>query len=222
MPTPQTQWLFYAISSGACASLNGVFAKLTTTHLTTSWATGLSHFFGMKEESMVIEVIVRGVSIFSSWQRITATWLPAVFTQANDIHRQFFFGMNLLFNAIMWGLFTRALTLASSTVRVSVINTSANFMLTAMLGFFIFRESLPGEHIQNDTRSRRQEGKESGDAGTAGAEPTVVARGQTYSDEPDAPLGSRSGQALGGDLELVGSERRRSRSADRVGRVSAE
>jgi len=53
--------------------------------------------------------------------------------------------MNLLFNAIMWGLLTRALTLASSTVRVSVINTSANFMLTAMLGFFIFRETLPGE-----------------------------------------------------------------------------
>lgn len=53
--------------------------------------------------------------------------------------------MNLLFNAIMWGLFTRALTLASSTVRVSVINTSANFVLTALLGFFIFRESLPGE-----------------------------------------------------------------------------
>jgi uncharacterized membrane protein len=71
MPAPQTQWLFYAISSGACASLNGVFAKLTTTHLTTSWATGLSHLFGMKEESMVIEVIVRGVSTFSSRQRIT-------------------------------------------------------------------------------------------------------------------------------------------------------
>jgi uncharacterized membrane protein len=62
MSTPQTQWLFYAVSSGACAALNGVFAKLTTTDLTTSWATGLSHFFGMKEESMVIEVIVRGVS----------------------------------------------------------------------------------------------------------------------------------------------------------------
>jgi hypothetical protein len=70
-----------------------------------------------------------------------------IFIRANDLHWQFFFGMNLLFNAIMWGLFTRALTLASSTVRVSVINTSANFMLTAMLGFFIFRESLPGEYM---------------------------------------------------------------------------
>jgi hypothetical protein len=62
---------------------------------------------------------------------------------------QFFFGMNLLFNAIMWGLFTRALTLANSTVRVSVINTSANFMLTAVLGWIIFHESLPGKPGQN-------------------------------------------------------------------------
>ena len=44
----------------------------------------------------------------------------------------------------MWGLFTRALTLASSTVRVSVINTSANFMITAVLGALIFSEALPG------------------------------------------------------------------------------
>jgi hypothetical protein len=57
--------------------------------------------------------------------------------------------MNLLFNAIMWGLFTRALTLANSTVRVSVINTSANFMLTAVLGWIIFHESLPGMFRQS-------------------------------------------------------------------------
>lgn len=44
----------------------------------------------------------------------------------------------------MWGLFTRALTLASSTVRVSIINTSANFIVTAVLSFIIFSESLPG------------------------------------------------------------------------------
>lgn len=45
----------------------------------------------------------------------------------------------------MWGLFTRALTLATSTVRVSVINTSANFMVTAVLGAIIFRETLSGK-----------------------------------------------------------------------------
>jgi hypothetical protein len=44
----------------------------------------------------------------------------------------------------MWGLFTRALTLASSTVRVSVINTSANFVVTAVLSALIFAEELPG------------------------------------------------------------------------------
>jgi hypothetical protein len=44
----------------------------------------------------------------------------------------------------MWGLFTRALTLASSTVRVSIINTSANFVVTAILGALVFSEKLPG------------------------------------------------------------------------------
>lgn len=65
---------------------------------------------------------------------------------------------------------------------------------------------------------RREEGKEVGDAGTAGAEPAVVAGGLGYSDEPDAPLGARDRQALGGDVELLGNERRRSRSADRNAR----
>lgn len=61
----------------------------------------------------------------------------------------------MLIPAVMWGLFTRALTLASSTVRVSVINTSANFFLTATLGALIFTESLPGEYSLC-TISRRQ------------------------------------------------------------------
>jgi hypothetical protein len=60
------------------------------------------------------------------------------------IPTQLFFGLNLIFNAIMWGLFTRALTLASSTVRVSIINTSTNFIVTAVLSALIFTESLPG------------------------------------------------------------------------------
>jgi hypothetical protein len=43
----------------------------------------------------------------------------------------------------MWALFTRALTLATSSVQVSVINTSANFMATALLGMAVFGERLP-------------------------------------------------------------------------------
>ncbi|RMY62650.1 hypothetical protein D0864_12771 [Hortaea werneckii] len=108
-------WLFYAIASGGCAALNGVFAKLTTTQLTTTWATHVSRVFGLEEPSHIMEVLVRGL----------------------------FFLLNLAFNAVMWGLFTRALTLATSTVRVSVINTSANFMVTAILGAMVFKESLP-------------------------------------------------------------------------------
>jgi len=42
---------------------------------------------------------------------------------------------------------------------------------------------------------RREEGKETGDAGTAGAEPTVLASEDTdtprFADEPDAPLEGR-------------------------------
>jgi uncharacterized membrane protein len=60
--TTRPQWLFYAITSGGCAALNGVFAKLTTTQLTTTWATGISHLFGLQEASVIVEGLVRGVS----------------------------------------------------------------------------------------------------------------------------------------------------------------
>lgn len=43
----------------------------------------------------------------------------------------------------MWALFTKALARGTSTTQVSVINTSSNFMVTAVLGYFIFTESLP-------------------------------------------------------------------------------
>lgn len=43
----------------------------------------------------------------------------------------------------MWGLFTAALTRASSTTKVAIVNTSSNFMITATLGFVVFSEDLP-------------------------------------------------------------------------------
>jgi hypothetical protein len=43
----------------------------------------------------------------------------------------------------MWALFTKALARGTSTTQVSIINTSSNFMITAVLGFIIFSESLP-------------------------------------------------------------------------------
>jgi len=43
----------------------------------------------------------------------------------------------------MWTLFTKALARGTSTTQVSIMNTSSNFVLTAVLGFAIFSEALP-------------------------------------------------------------------------------
>lgn len=43
----------------------------------------------------------------------------------------------------MWALFTRALAKGNSTTQVSIMNTSTNFVVTAILGFAIFAEALP-------------------------------------------------------------------------------
>jgi drug/metabolite transporter (DMT)-like permease len=43
----------------------------------------------------------------------------------------------------MWTLFTKALAKGTSTTQVSIMNTSANFMLTAFMGAIIFSEQLP-------------------------------------------------------------------------------
>lgn len=43
----------------------------------------------------------------------------------------------------MWTLFTQALAKGHSTTQVSIMNTSSNFVITAMLGLLIFSESLP-------------------------------------------------------------------------------
>lgn len=43
----------------------------------------------------------------------------------------------------MWALFTKALARGHSTTQVSIMNTSSNFVITAILGFAIFSEALP-------------------------------------------------------------------------------
>jgi hypothetical protein len=76
-------------------------------------------------------------------------------------------------------------------------------MITAVMGVLIFSETLPGLWLLGAAMlvagsviiGRREEGKETGDAGTAGAEPTVLATDDTdttrFADEPDAPLDGR-------------------------------
>ncbi|KAH6856411.1 hypothetical protein B0I37DRAFT_75119 [Chaetomium sp. MPI-CAGE-AT-0009] len=111
----RNQWIVFALASGACAAFNGVFAKLTTTELTTTFSLGIARMLGLESMESAIEVIVRGS----------------------------FFGLNLAFNGVMWTLFTTALAKGNSTTQVSIMNTSANFVITAVFGFIIFSESLP-------------------------------------------------------------------------------
>ncbi|KAI0813798.1 hypothetical protein GGR55DRAFT_676730 [Xylaria sp. FL0064] len=108
-------WVVYAVASGACAAFNGVFAKLTTDGLTTQIARGISGFLSIENIDGFLEVVVRCA----------------------------FFGLNILFNIIMWTLFTQALAKGNSTTQVSIMNTSTNFMISALLGLAIFAESLP-------------------------------------------------------------------------------
>ncbi|KAL2263191.1 hypothetical protein VTK26DRAFT_7846 [Humicola hyalothermophila] len=111
----QNQWIFLALASGACAACNGVFAKLTTTKLTTSLSVAVARTLGLEGVEGVVEILVRGA----------------------------FFGLNLAFNGVMWTLFTAALARGNSTTQVSIMNTSSNFVITAILGLVIFSESLP-------------------------------------------------------------------------------
>ncbi|CAI6279299.1 unnamed protein product [Periconia digitata] len=70
MPITNTKlpaWLILAIASGACAACNGVFAKLTTTELTTSWSHSISGTFHLSPENKLVEYGIRGVCLkFSS------------------------------------------------------------------------------------------------------------------------------------------------------------
>ncbi|CAK7228141.1 hypothetical protein SBRCBS47491_006803 [Sporothrix bragantina] len=111
----RNQWIGLALASGACAAFNGVFAKLTTTELTTKLSHAVARSIGLDSAEGAVEVAVRGA----------------------------FFVLNLIFNGVMWTLFTRALKAGHSATQVSIMNTSANFVLTALLGLAIFSESLP-------------------------------------------------------------------------------
>lgn len=166
----QPVWIILAISSGACAAINGVFAKLTTTALTSSWSAGLAALFGLSADNNMVNFLLRA----------------------------FFFGMNLLFNLAMWTLFTAALTRADSTTRVSIVNVSSNFMVTALLGWAVFGEELKGLWwvgaaflaVGNVIIGKREEGEKPG--------------GTTELDETQQEAGGLLGQdGRGEEVDLV-------------------
>ncbi|KAF4262315.1 hypothetical protein KXW98_003797 [Aspergillus fumigatus] len=115
-PPVQSRWIILALASGTFAALNGLFAKLTTDEQTTAFTRSISHLFGAGDQNTFLELLVRGVCL----------------------------GLNVLCNIIMWALFTRALTASPSTTKVSITNTSANFLITALLGMIVFREKVSG------------------------------------------------------------------------------
>ncbi|KAK4041715.1 hypothetical protein C8A01DRAFT_14541 [Parachaetomium inaequale] len=168
----RNQWIVFALASGACAAFNGVFAKLTMTELTTNFSQGIARMLGLEHVESVIEVIVRGS----------------------------FFGLNLVFNGVMWTLFTTALARGDSTTQVSIMNTSANFVITAVLGFAIFSENLPplwwlGAALLvagNVIIGRKDEGK-----------PEAKGEGEGGNDEA-AALGSGDESELGGQRQRSG------------------
>ncbi|OOF89777.1 hypothetical protein ASPCADRAFT_180355 [Aspergillus carbonarius ITEM 5010] len=114
-----SRWLILAISSGAFAALNGLFAKLTTDTNTTTLANTILQFFGANttdQEYPLMVLVIRGICL----------------------------ALNVLCNVIMWALFTRALTASPSTTKVSITNTAANFFVTAVLGMGVFGERVGG------------------------------------------------------------------------------
>ncbi|KAF7626564.1 hypothetical protein F9C07_1927461 [Aspergillus flavus] len=111
-----SRWVVLALASGAFAALNGLFAKLTTDTQTTTFSKSLLAFLSLTGDHPILEMLIRGACL----------------------------GLNVLCNVIMWALFTRALTAAPSTVKVSITNTAANFLVTAMLGMLVFREEVGG------------------------------------------------------------------------------
>lgn len=108
----------------------------------------------------------------------------------------------------MWALFTAALTRGDSTTRVSIVNVSANFMITAVLGWMVFGEKLSGVWflgagllaVGNVVIGRREEGKKPG--GSIGLDESwdEASRGEHNEDEADGLLGR--------DLELDDEDER--------------
>ncbi|KAL7810397.1 hypothetical protein V8C26DRAFT_410263 [Trichoderma gracile] len=148
-PSWRQHWMFFAVASGACAAFNGVFAKLTTTELTSKLSTAIANSLALQSHSSIVEIIIRTI----------------------------FFILNLTFNGIMWSLFTTALARGKSATQVSIMNTSTNFLVTAFTGLVIFSEALPpmwwaGASLLvagSVIAGRKDEGEGEGEAGRGGA-----------------------------------------------------
>ncbi|KAM3519305.1 hypothetical protein NHJ13051_007596 [Beauveria bassiana] len=184
----RTQWIVFAIASGVCAAFNGAFAKLTTTELTTSLSNFISNLVGLSEYKSIVEYVIRAVSINNPRRGKPKLTTETLFGE------QMFFVLNLVFNGVMWSLFTTALARGTSATQVSIMNTSSNFIVTAMLGIAVFSEKLPPLWwvgaallvVGNVITGRKNDGDEVVDAdATVEAEPLIVHENDDAAQEAD-------------------------------------
>ncbi|KAG0202420.1 hypothetical protein BGX28_005052 [Mortierella sp. GBA30] len=115
------------ILAGTFAALASVFAKLTLDARTID-------FLRVACNTLVAPTTPYCTSLFIAKEGETSPVVVAV--------RSACFGLIFICNAAMWTLFTKALNRSHSSATVTVINSAANFCLTAVLGYVLFAEPL--------------------------------------------------------------------------------
>lgn len=169
----------------------------TTTELTTRLSQAVAQAIGLDAAESAVEVVVRGVCVLSLSKGRGCPRLSVIFffsrladpfprlslhsTSCSTVwcvsHTLLSSPMAMPDQRQMWTLFTRALAVGHSATQVSIMNTSTNFVLTALLGFAIFSEALPplwwaGATLLvagNVIIGSKDEGKTGSDAAEAGS-----------------------------------------------------
>ncbi|KAF9934646.1 hypothetical protein FBU30_000970 [Linnemannia zychae] len=116
-----------AILAGTFAALASVFAKLTLDARTIEFLQYVCNV-------TIAPTTPYCTSLFVAKEGETSPVAVAV--------RSACFGLIFVCNAAMWTLFTKALNRSKSSATVTVINSAANFCITAVLGYLMFSEPL--------------------------------------------------------------------------------
>lgn len=128
-----TPWQSIAIASGICAALNAIFAKLyAATPLSAA-----SKTLNLTQTTRTTNTLTTSLSS----KIASAIHLPS--NHVDILLRAAVFGLSFLFTGTMWALYTRALSVSPSAVKVNIVNTASNFIVTAVLGALVFGERLP-------------------------------------------------------------------------------
>jgi len=124
--------IFYSVLAGTLAALASVCAKLAVDSNTNQFYRFVCTFFVSNPDWCHVDdgVYIKGDDSWIRFQKIFRIFRLASFLCL------------FLCNALMWAYFTKALSVSSSSIQVTVINSATNFCLTAILGNLIFNEPL--------------------------------------------------------------------------------